>query len=227
MTESTSTPQLPHLVAALVVCDGRIALVVRGSESWRAQAGYTFIPIELPGTEHRPGTQVQETIDRAAQELLGQPARIEVSAHLYGPSAAHAIDRLDAGVEQSPLPLLRLERVMPLETGEGSGFRHVQVHAYLAALAGDAQPQAGTTGILWAAPQAVRAAMRGLPMGELLARADIRWQAHEPVQVPEDALAYVPGDYGERQLLRVVAKYGPEALFQVNGDDKAKSDTPG
>jgi hypothetical protein len=136
------------------------------------------------------------------------------STHLYGPSEAHAIDRLDAGLEESPLPLLRLDRVLPLETGEGSGFRRVRVHAYLAALAGDAQPQAGTTGILWAAPQAVRAAMRGLPMGELLARADVRWQAYEPVRLPEDALAYMPGDYGERQLLRMVAKYGPEPLLQ-------------
>jgi hypothetical protein len=169
---------------------------------------------------HLPGSLVQETIALLAQALLGQPARLLASVRLYGPSEAHAIDRLDATLEEAPLPLLRLERATPLENGDEPGLRRVRMRIYLAALTGNARPQTDTAGILWAAPQALRAAMRGLPMGELLARTDVCWQPCEGVRLPDDALAYVPGDYGERQLLRVVAKYGPEALIQGKGVNK-------
>ncbi len=217
------------LVSAVVARGGRLALIVRGGERWRPTPGCTFVPVELPGCTLGPGADPSETMSRLTLALLGQAGRLVASARLYGPSAAHAIDRLDPSLEAAPLPLLRLERGVAPEDEEATtdeyGVQRVVVRAYRVALAGVPQPGADVAGILWATPRALRAAMRGLPMSELLAQADVRWQPSENAVLPEDALGYIPGEYGERHLLRVVAKYGVEALFQ--GGDDGFSDVSG
>jgi hypothetical protein len=61
-----------------------------------------------------------------------------------------------------------------------------------------------------------------MPISDLFATSDAAWQPSASAALPGDALAYVPGDYGERYLLRVVAKYGPEALFQGGADGPSR-----
>ena len=215
----------PHTLVATIVTHGdTLALIAAGRARWQASSGYTFVPIELPGASLDPHASLPDAVSWLTEELLGQPGRPLPSAQLYGPSQRHAIDRLDAALEEPPLPVLRLERAMALDgeagagpdSGPGPAFRRVLVRAYRVVLAGDARPGAGIAGILWATPQALRLAMRGLPMSELLARTDVRWQAGADSPLPEDALAYVPSEYGERHLLRVVAKYGEQAVFQAD-----------
>jgi hypothetical protein len=221
MADAMDSPQT--LVAAIVTQGDRLALIAAGRARWQATSGYTFVPIELPSAALDPHASLADAISRITEGLLGQLGRPLASAQLYGPSQRHAIDRLDAALEEPPLPVLRLERATALDSGAdaspgtGLAFRRVLVRAYRVVLAGDARPGAGIAGILWGTPQVLRLAMRGLPMSELLARTDIRWQAGEDSPLPEDALAYVPSDYGERHLLRVVAKYGAQAVFQADG----------
>jgi hypothetical protein len=69
------------------------------------------------------------------------------------------------------------------------------------------------TAALWLTPAALRAVVRGLPLAELLGRADVRCQALGGEQPPDDALAYMPSEQGERYLLRAAAKYGAPAIF--------------
>ncbi|HKS70854.1 MAG TPA: hypothetical protein VJQ45_10560, partial [Ktedonobacterales bacterium] len=128
-----------------------------------------------------------------------------------------------------PLPLLRLEREAPLHVAATPTLRRVVVTVYRARLTGppalssrgdQGEGDDGAVGLLWLAPGALRLAMRGMPFAELLAQPAVEWlPAPAPAaSLPDDALLYVPADYGERHLLRLVAKYGPEALFQ--GDDE-------
>ncbi len=205
----------PRTLTSIVVAEaGRVALIVGSSGRWSHTPGYTLVPLELPGAESGTEASLQQTVRHLGEALLGRPARVLSSNHVYGPSRRHAIDRLDAPPETSPRPLLRVERATPVEGSAGHGFAPVVVRAYRARLMGRPEPTHAVAGILWATPRALKAAMRGLPMSELLAYADVIWHPSEHTVLPEDALVYVPSEYGERHLLRIVAKYGAEALFQ-------------
>lgn len=220
-----------RLLALAIARRGRIALLAAGRAHWHVSAGTTFVPIELPGSVQEPEDTPHATADRLARHVLGRSARLIASRQLYGPSAVHRIDRLPAmAVDDEPLPLLRLERVAPLQVATTPTLRRVVVTVYRARLAGaptlsTSAGDDGAAGLLWLSPDALRLAMRGLAFADLLAQPAVEWQpatsqgaAGERAPVPDDAFAYVPADYGERHLLRLVAKYGPEALFQ--GDDE-------
>lgn len=88
------------------------------------------------------------------------------------------------------------------------------VRAYRAALSGEPQAGDGASGVLWLAPAALRLVMRGAALAELLALPTVAYQPARDVVLPDDAFVYAPAEYGERALLRIVAKYGPTALFQ-------------
>lgn len=213
-----------RLLALAIARAGRLALLVGGRASWQTNAGYTFVPADLPGCVHEPGASPRATADGLGRHVFGRAARLVASRHLYGASEAHRIDRLPATADDEPLPLLRLEREAPLHVAATPTLRRVVVTVYRARLAGPPTLPSmgsddGAPGILWLAPDALRLAMRGTPFVDLLAQPAVEWlpAASRAAALPDDALIYVPAEYGERHLLRLVAKYGPEALFQ--GDD--------
>jgi hypothetical protein len=134
------------------------------------------------------------------------------------------MDRLPPGPEDVPLPLLRFAREEPLLVAPTPVVRRVVVSVYRGRLDGPPILPAETSGLLWLSPDALRLAMRGIPLAELLAHDGARWQGGstgqpEPASLPDDAFIYVPAEYGERHLLRLVAKYGPKALFQDEEDE--------
>lgn len=215
-----------RLLALALARDGRLALLAAGRAHWHTNAGYTFVPLALPGCVLEPGVSPCTSADGLGRRMFGRALRLIASRQLYGPSDAHRIDRLPAAPDDEPLPLLRLERTMPLHVAATPTLRRVVVTVYRAQLAGPpalvaAQGDDGdrTAGLLWLSPDALRLAMRGMPFAELLAQPAVEWvpSAARSTTLPDDALAYVPADYGERHLLRLVGKYGAEALFQ--GDD--------
>lgn len=205
-----------RLVSLAVARDGRLALAVAGSDRWRESQGYVFMPAELPGAT-LDGPDLDPALAALALRVFGRPARVQSSRHIYGPSAAHAIDRLAPMPDERTVPLLRLERGTPLDTGGTVGLRRVELRCYLGRLEGDPAPAPEIAGILWTAPAALRSAMRGLPFADLLALRGIEWQPRADHALPDDAFVYVPGEYGERHLVRIAAKYGPAALFQAEG----------
>lgn len=226
MEDSFDTTSLTAIVAPRA---GRIALTLAARDRWRPVSNYLFAPMELPGGPTSLAESATQAVARMTQQWLGCDAALIPSQRLYGPSAAHAIDRLTPTVGDDPLPLLRLTRLLPKESAaneandvSGPGARTLTVRVYLARLAGDPQPTAQTAGLLWMTPSALLVALRGQPLAEALAHPDTRWlPAPSPHAPTPDELAslfvFTPGDYGERHLLRIAAKYGVGALFQVEG----------
>ena len=215
-------------ICALVVArNDMLALVLGGRERWHIADGYTFIPADLPaGDLTGEGVDaLQRAVAAIAVRWLGCEATLLPSDALYGPSTRHAIDRLALATDAnapSPLPLLHLERLAPpdeLQT-EGSAqsqsaspsFERVVVRAYRAALTSEPCPGTATAGLLWLAPRALRLALLGMPLADLLGQPRIAWQPAPHVSLPDDAFIFVPADHGERHLLRIVAKYGPQKL---------------
>jgi len=222
----TFTPT--RLTALAATREGRIALTLGARDRWRPASDYLFAPLELPGAPTPAQEAPGESVARLAREWLGCEATLIPSQRLYGPSPTHAIDRLTPTPDDDPLPLLRLARMLPREDDVGAvdavggGPASVTVRVYLARLAGDAQPTARTAGLLWLTPAALLLALRGQPFAETLAQPDAIWLPAPLPHAPRpDELArlfvFTPGEYGERHLLRIPAKYGAGALFQ--GED--------
>lgn len=208
----------PLRVTALVVTrDGKLALTLAGPDRWHESQGYVFMPAELPGValddadeaDDLPGTRAA-----LALRAFGCPVPIQSSRCVYGPSTAHAIDRLSREPDEHPAPLLRLERGTPLAAADGLGLRRVELRCFLARLSGDPLPVPDVAGILWLTPASLRSAMRGLPFADLVALRGVEWHPAGHYALPDEAFLYVPGEYGERHLVRIAAKYGPAALFQ-------------
>lgn len=217
--ESPETPEAPdardlpplRLIAGAAIADGRIAFALGAPPRWQRIPTYTLVPLELPGGELHESMADMEAARRALHEL-GLAVEIVSSPWTYAPSPAHAIDRHRwEGAE--PAPLLALARKQPVERPDGMALRPVAVRVYRARLAattpGHADPNAERR--LWLTPEQVRALVRGVALADL--RALIGRDAATLDWLPEDALIYLPAEYGERYLLRVLAKYGDQALF--------------
>ena len=203
-----------RLVAAAITADERIALTLGPPARWERIPSYTLVPLEFPAAAPPAGVSDADAIRQAASRL-GRQVEIMPSPWTHGPSPSHAIDRHRwQGAE--PAPLLELTRRLPVEHAESTELRLVVVRVYRARLAGAAHPRSdldGTLGLLWPTPEQLRAVVRGLSLTDARSLA-IRDDALIPWErLPDDALLYVPADYGERYLLRVMAKYGQEALF--------------
>jgi hypothetical protein len=204
------------LVALVVTRAGQIALLVAGPDRWREASGYTLVPADLPGGQTLPKVSHADAVCTIAQQSLGCTGRILSSTALYGRTARHAIDRLDPAPGESPyLPVLRLDRLVPDEASTVASLTAVHLSVYLTELDGHPALASGFAGLLWLAPPALRLALRGMPLSDLLALPGITLERASAIKLPPDAFVYVPGDFGERQLLRVAAKYGRAAPFQV------------
>lgn len=203
------------LVAFAVTRTGRLLLRCGGPEHWRPAGGYTLIPCELPGMAVSISADVAdpaERIPKLAHRLLGADAYVQSSAVTYGPSPAHRIDRLPPNGEDI-LPLLRLARLAPA-SGRCETPREQMVRVYLAAIPAQSRSPARPGAWLWLGADGLRHAMRGLPFAELLAMSHAEWHTPPATPLPDNAFAYAPSEYGERHLLRILAKYGHAALFQ-------------
>ena len=217
--ERGTTGDLPgRTCAALLDVGGRFALVVAGEDRWRRDPGCVFVPVELPGGVFPPDTTPEVALAALGERWFGRPLRLVSARATYGPSAAHAIDRLPP--HDPPAPLILLERMAPGNPERGGGVRRVTVALYHAtpdrgedededaAIA----PYGPCAGLLLLSWQALRQVVRGLPLADLLARDDVSLQPRPGVVLPAETLIYLTGEYGERLLLRVAAKYGAQAL---------------
>lgn len=203
------------LVAVIAARDGKLAMVLGGHDRWRAAGGYTFLPLELPGMTLPAGARPASQSTALARRALGCEAWVVSSAGTYGPSERHRIDRLDIG--EQPAPLIRVDRFEPLEESADGGGPHlgrVLAQTYLAEFQGDPHAAQGTAGLLFLPCGALRQAVRGMPLRDLVALKGVEViLPNDPEDAaPENALAYISGEYGERHLLRAIAKYGPEIL---------------
>lgn len=200
-----------RLLSLVIADDGHVALPVAGPDRWRDESGYTFVPLELPGGPAEPNESAERALQRIASARLGRSVRPLSSPWTYCPSATHAIDRRSATAGQL-CPVLEIARAVPLTRDDSApGLEPVVVRAYRASLT-DATPLQRVS-VLWLTPNALRAVVRGQPLGDLLALPDVRWQPAGETLPPDDALIYVPSEYGERYLLRAVAKYGWQAVI--------------
>lgn len=207
-----------HVRAALVAVRGQLLLLVGGEARWRRDPGCVFIPLELPGAAVRaagsPESAPEATLAAIGSRWLGRPLRLVPADITYGPTPAHAIDRLPP--HGAPAPLLLLERLAPADPERGTGVRRVAVEVYRATIDGahmeELDPRDDCAGVLLIAWQALRQVVRGLPLADLLARDDVTLHLRPNIALPPEALVYLTAEYGERALLRVAAKYGVRAL---------------
>ncbi|HEX6540130.1 MAG TPA: hypothetical protein VF040_00105 [Ktedonobacterales bacterium] len=228
MHSETMARDMPGRVcAALVTVRGRMLLILGGEDRWRHDPGCVFIPLELPGGVCPEDASPAAAIAAIGQRWLGCPLRLLPAEITYGRSAQHAIDRLP--LQAAPAPLLALERFIPADDPErGSGLQRLSVEVFCAARSVAAsetdretggsddtagiEPQEGCSGALLLSWQALRQIVRGLPLADLLARDDVTLRLRPGITLPPEGLVYLTGEYGERMLLRVAAKYGVRAL---------------
>lgn len=207
-------PEPVYLISLIFQVEGCLGLIVHGANRWQAIPGYTLLPAEFPGATLAPDETPETAAEVLARRTLSCAARIASSRTIYGPSVRRRIDRLGAEPGEDPVPLLRDQRILPEEREDGIVLRSVVLRAYLAVATGATKPCSDLAGLLWLPPDALRASLRGLPFAELLAREGVRWQPSEASLLPENAFVFVPSEYGERFMLRALAKYGPDAVLQ-------------
>lgn len=210
-SENARAPEA--LVAAVIARAGKIALLAAGPERWQSTLGYTLIPIELPGGPVEAEEAPASALARHCARLVGGVVRACSSRATYGPSPAHRIDRLARDDDDAPYPLLRYTRGMTTDAVEDVSVRAAVIRGYLTVAEDTPTPSASLAGLLWLTPEALRIAVRGIPFGEVGGLSGgAEWLAGVAHPLPDDAFIYVPGDFGERHLLRIVAKYGRRAL---------------
>jgi hypothetical protein len=210
----TTAHELPGRVcAALIAIHGRVALVVGDEDRWRHDPGCVFIPVELPGGVCPDDRSPETTLAAIGQHWFGRQLHLLPAEVTYGPSARHAIDRLPP--HDPPAPLLSLERLAPADPDHQTGVRRVTVEVFRATtgeVEESLEPQPTCAGLLLLSWRALRQVVRGLPLTDLLARADVTLQLRPGVTLPPESLMYLTAEYGERTLLRVTAKYGIQVL---------------
>lgn len=212
MHDRTTGEPPGRMYAALLAVLGRYALVVGGEDRWRREPGCVFVPLELPGGVFPADTPPDAALAALGARWLGCLLRLWSASATYGPTPAHAIDRLPP--RDLPAPLLVLERMAPGDPERGSGVRRVTLELFHATVDKGAAiaAQGASAGLLWLSWQAMRQVVRGLPLADLLARDDVRFEPRPGVALPPETLIYLTAEYGERLLLRVAAKYGAQAL---------------
>lgn len=209
-TQATQAlPGVVRLVALLAVCGGQALLLVPGRGRWRAETGCTLVPVELPGGLAREGEPDERALRRVARARLGVEVRLPHAGWSFGRSPEHAIDRRPV----APGRLAPLAEVTPANPADGAARPQPWVaRVYRGEVLGSLRSRT-CAGALWLTPAALRALVPGLPLVEVLARPDARWEPLGADPPPDDALAYLPSDYGERYLLRAAGKYGARAVF--------------
>jgi hypothetical protein len=213
--EQPSAPDnAPDLVALIAAGAGRIALLLGALTRWVREPGCTLVPVELPAGPVAPYPSVEQAIAAHARHWLGAEALPRAHPWRYGPSARHAVDRARVATVAVPAPLVLVPRLVPDE-GASTGARQLTIGMYHVALTEEPRPGGGSAGLLWLPFETLRQVVRGLPLTDALTHEGVELVAASGKDPPPDALLYLPADYGERYLLRVLAKYGSGVLLQA------------
>ncbi len=201
-------------VALLAVRGQHVALALAPQTRWHDLYGRQMARLEFPSASHAADAEPQAEALALAQRVYGRAASPLPTRWTYGPSPRHAVDRSPAA-SPATAPFLRFERMLPLDQEKGHPPHLVAIEVYRATLTDGADtldPQT-IAAILWLPLAALRPLVSGAPLDELRAMEGVEIEhAHGP-RLPDDALLYLPSDYGERHLLRIAAKYGERALF--------------
>jgi hypothetical protein len=113
--------------------------------------------------------------------------------------------------------------MLPMERETGKPPRLVAIEVYRAALAESVatlDPQT-LAALVWLPLAALRYLVSGARLGDVLAMDAVIVERAQSERLPEEALVYLPSDYGERHLLRIAAKYGESALFATAPTEQA------
>jgi hypothetical protein len=207
-------------VALLALRSQRLALALAPQSRWHDLYGRQMARLEFPSVPHTADAEPQAEALALAQRVFGHAASPLPTRWTYGPSAQHAVDRSPA--TPATAPFLRFERMLPLDREQGQPLHLVAIEVYratLTAISPDALDPQITAAILWLPQAALRPLVSGTLLDELRATEGVEIEyAHGP-RLPDDALLYLPSDYGERHLLRIAAKYGERALFAASAND--------
>jgi hypothetical protein len=213
----------PEHIALLVTRERRLGLIIAPQAAWRPLYGDQMLPLALPGRAWLAGDDSHSDPQAGALALslavFGLPATALPAPWIYGPSARHAVDRTPT--DDPTAPFLRFERMLPSDSATGAAPRLSVIAVYRGALAGSPMLNADVTaGLLWLSVGALALLVRGERVADALARDGATLQLANGALLPDDGLLYLPSDAGERQLLRIAAKYGEHALFAWPGANK-------
>jgi hypothetical protein len=205
-------------IAVLVTHDERVALVLGAPARWRPSGASVLVPLGLPGELEVAGSVAG--VDDAlalATRTLGGALEFIPSTWTYGPTAQHAVDRWPAASPDAPF--IQFTRLDPPADVASTSPLAVITRVYLARLTGDLKPSpALTSGVVWLPMSALRLAVGGLWLDDLLELEGVSLAPTAGVSLPAQALIYTPSDFGERQILRACAKYGEAILFPGSGE---------
>ncbi|HZC06410.1 MAG TPA: hypothetical protein VE338_12305 [Ktedonobacterales bacterium] len=200
-------------VALLMARDRRLGLALSPMTAWRDLYGLRTARLELPGVAHVYGATPQAEVLALSATYVGRAATPLPTRWTYGPSPQHAVDRALA-TDPGAAPFLRFERMAPKEPETVQPPRLIAIEVYRATTTGDAAlDPAIISALLWLPLAALRRIVSGARLGELLAMEDVLAERAPGATLPQDALVYLPSEYGERHLLRIAAKYGESALY--------------
>lgn len=201
------------MVAPLVTRGRQLGLSLAPQADWHDLYGRLMLRLELPACAVTLGGDPLAEALALGRVTYGQAMTPTPTRWIYGPSPRHAVDRAAAPSAQAA-PFLRFERAAPQRPGEAPSATTIEL--YRAMLAGDATPNPRhAAALVWLSIAALRELVGGLSLSDLLARGDVSARFATGITPPNGGLVYLPSEYGERQLLRVAAKYGEDALFSA------------
>jgi hypothetical protein len=209
-------------VAFLAIRGQRFGLALAPQARWHDLYGRQMARLEFPGVPHVTGAAPSAEALALGFATYGRAASLLPTCWTYGPSPRHAVDRFPAAPDATA-PFLRFERMLPMERTTGKPPRLVAFEVYRAALAESAaalDPQM-LAALVWLPLAALRHLVSGVRLGDLLAMDAVIVECAQSERLPEEALVYLPSDYGERHLLRIAAKYGESALFATAPTEQA------
>lgn len=204
-------------VALLAIRGQRLGLILPPPSTWRDLYGLRSARLELPGAPHTSGADPQEEALALSESFYGRAAPPLPTRWTYGSSPRHMIDRIPVAEASAAAPFLRVERIAPPDPDTDQAPRQTSIEVHRAALDGDATLDGSVVGaLLWLPVGALRQVVGGEALSDLLAMGDVLVELPPGTRLPNDALIYLPSEYGERFLLRIAAKYGERALFATS-----------
>jgi hypothetical protein len=209
-------------VALLAMRGQRLGLALAPQGRWHDLYGRQMARLEFPAAPHLTVAAPSAEALALGIASYGRAASLLPTRWTYGPSPRHAVDR-SATAPVATAPFLRFERMLPMERETGKPPRLVAIEVYRAALAESVatlDPQT-LAALVWLPLAALRYLVSGARLGDVLAMDAVIVERAQSERLPEEALVYLPSDYGERHLLRIAAKYGESALFATAPTEQA------
>jgi hypothetical protein len=206
-----------RLVAVAATRAGRALFLLPGPPRWHVESGYALVPVELPGGPVADGETDDDALRRLVRDQLNVEIRVLATEWTFAPSQQHVIDRRAADAGRVD-PLAETRRFVPEDLESRPNLRPVVARIFRGEVVGQLASEAYGAA-LWLTPMALRAIVRGLPLADLVTRPDVALEPLGGKTPPDDALVFLPSEYGERYLLRAAAKYGARAVFGAEAAD--------